>query len=103
MSTLQLRLTLLLGVFCGIVYFIVTGVMQYMQVGSVTGYVVMAVAIVFFQFLIGPKIVEWTMRVRYIKQEEAPEQRKTQMSLAAQWMVSPAVIRFQGNLNAVFF
>jgi len=33
-------------------------------------YLIISVGFMFIQYMIGPKIVEWTMRIRYIKREE---------------------------------
>ena len=62
-----------MGVFCALVFAVVTGVMQYLGTGSIALYIVVAAAIVFVQYLVGPKIIEWTMRVRYVTRKEAPE------------------------------
>jgi len=72
MNSLTLRLSLLMGLFFVIVYAVVTTLMQYMGVGSASAYIWIALGIVFFQYLIGPKIIEWTMHVRYVTREEAP-------------------------------
>jgi len=72
MNSLTLRLSLLMGLFFAIVYAAVSGLMQYMGGGSVSSYLFLAGGIVFVQYLIGPKIIEWTMHVRYVTREEAP-------------------------------
>jgi len=61
-----------MGLFFAIVYAAVSGLMQYMGGGSVSSYLFLAGGIVFVQYLIGPKIIEWTMHVRYVTREEAP-------------------------------
>jgi heat shock protein HtpX len=35
-------------------------------------YLVLSLVMMFVQYLLGPKIVEWSMRVRYVKREEYP-------------------------------
>jgi len=72
MNSLTLRLSLLMGLFFTIVYAVVTALMQYMGAGSASSYLMIALGIVFVQYLIGPKIIEWTMRVRYVTRDEAP-------------------------------
>jgi len=72
MIGLNLRLTLLLGVLFGIVYMVVAMVMAYMGVQSFGLYIAMAFGVMLLQYLIGPKIVEWSMRVKYLKREDSP-------------------------------
>jgi heat shock protein HtpX len=72
MFSLNLRMMMLVGILFGILYVIVTLFMQAMGVTSFSAYVVFAVFIMLIQYMIGPKIVEMTMRIRYIKREDYP-------------------------------
>ena len=72
MFSLQLRMWLLLAALFGIIYAVV--VMIGTSLGMANFYFYLALSGIFMviQYLIGPKIVEWTMGVRYIKREEEP-------------------------------
>jgi heat shock protein HtpX len=72
MTSLKLRMWLLTTILFGIVYMIVALLMRAMHVTNLYFYVVFACGITLFQYLIGPKIVEMSMRVTYLKREEAP-------------------------------
>jgi heat shock protein HtpX len=69
---LQLRMWLLLTVLFGIIYAVMVIIGNYMGLGNFYFYLVISLAIMLIQYMLGPKIVEWTMRVRYIKKEENP-------------------------------
>ncbi|MCD6539763.1 MAG: M48 family metalloprotease [Candidatus Omnitrophica bacterium] len=73
MWSLNLRLSLLLVLFFGLIYAIVVVFSYLLGITSFVFYVVLALFIMAFQYLIGPKIVEWTMRVKYVSREEAPQ------------------------------
>jgi len=70
MFFLHLRMWLLLTVLFGIVYAIVVMVGASMGISDFYLYLIISVGFMFIQYMIGPKIVEWTMRIRYIKREE---------------------------------
>ncbi len=73
MISLQLRMWLLLAALFGIVYAIV--VMIGTAAGVVNFYFYLAISLVFMfiQYMIGPKMVEWSMKIRYVKREDYPE------------------------------
>jgi len=72
MNTLTLRMVILLGLLFGIIYVIVTLFMSALGVTNFYFYLGFAFFIVFLQYIVGPKIVEMTMRVKYIKREDNP-------------------------------
>ena len=72
MFSLQLRMNLLLIAMFAVIYGIVTMAGTYMGVTNFYFYLILSFGIMFVQYLIGPKIIEWTMRVKYIKKEESP-------------------------------
>jgi heat shock protein HtpX len=72
MFFLQVRMWLLLTVLFAFIYAIIVMIGSYLGVGGFYFYLGISLAMMFLQYLIGPKIVEWTMRVRYIKREENP-------------------------------
>jgi heat shock protein HtpX len=72
MAFLQLRMMLLVAVLFAIVFAVVTLVGNYLGIHSFIFYFIAALGIMFVQFLLGPKIVEWTMRVKYVTRKEYP-------------------------------
>jgi heat shock protein HtpX len=54
---LQLRLYLLLGLMLGILYVVILGISRAIGAGSFIIYAVLAVGLVFLQYLIGPRMV----------------------------------------------
>jgi len=73
---LQLRLYLLVGVLFAILYSIIAAIGFLLGVQGMMYYVFLigfAVILVLIQFLIGPKTVEWSMKVKYVSEREYPE------------------------------
>ncbi len=73
MFFLKLRMWFLVAVLFSIVYAVIVMIGSYMGIGNFYFYLGVSLVMMFIQYLIGPKIVEWTMRVRYIKKEDNPE------------------------------
>lgn len=73
MLFLQLRMWLLLGLLFAIIYAVIVMVGTYLGVGDFYLYLLISVAMMLVQYALGPKIVEWTMQVRYIKREDSPQ------------------------------
>jgi heat shock protein HtpX len=64
---------LLLTILFGIIYAIIVVIgRSVLHVGDFSFYLIISLVMIFIQYMIGPKLVEWTMRVRYIKREENP-------------------------------
>ena len=72
MFSLQMRMMLLVAALFGIIYAVVVMVGSAMGVTSFYSYLFIALFFMFVQYMIGPKVVEWSMRVRYIKREDNP-------------------------------
>jgi len=81
---LQVRLYLLLGLMLAAIYGVVVGVGNAMGVGSLAVYAGIAAAFVFFQYMIGPRMVGWTMRVKYVTEKEQPKLHRMVAELAEQ-------------------
>ena len=64
---------LLLAALFGIVYAIVVMIGTSMGIVNFYFYLAISLGLMFIQFMIGPKIVEWTMRIRYVKRDDYPE------------------------------
>lgn len=73
MIGLNARLSILVAILFAIVFAIVSMIMNYLGVMDISMYVMIALVTIGFQYLIGPKIVEWTMGVEYIKENQYPE------------------------------
>lgn len=84
MSSLNLRMGLLLAALFAIVYAVVSMIAYSMGIGSFYFYLFLSLGIMLLQYLISPKLVEWTMRVRYVTRQEAPELHEMVESLARQ-------------------
>ncbi|MBU4373926.1 MAG: M48 family metalloprotease [Euryarchaeota archaeon] len=69
---LQIRLYLLLGLMFAIVYAMIAVVAGSMGVGTFMFYGVLASVMLLIQYLIGPKMVEWSMGIKYVSEAEYP-------------------------------
>ncbi|MBU0633770.1 MAG: M48 family metalloprotease [Candidatus Omnitrophica bacterium] len=70
MFFLNLRMYVLLALLFAFIYAIVSMIAHSLGIESFILYVVIAFVIIGIQYLLGPKLVEWSMRVRYIKEGE---------------------------------
>lgn len=82
MFALHTRMFLLIAVLFAIIYAVMVMVGTAMGVGSFYTYFIMALGMMFFQYMIGPKIIEWTMGIKYIKREDNPKLFKMVEDLA---------------------
>jgi len=73
MVYLKLRMYLLLAVLFGIIYAIVTVIGVSMGMNNFTMYLAVAFVMMFIQYMIGPKLVEWSMRVQYVDKTRFPQ------------------------------
>lgn len=73
MWALQLRMWLLVTLLFGIIYALIVIVgRSFLHVGDFSFYLIISIVMMLIQYMLGPKIVEWSMRVKYIKREEEP-------------------------------
>ena len=70
---LRLRLYLMLTVMFGIVYAVIVMIAHMMGVSGFIFYAVIAGGITLVQYMMGPKMVEWSMGIKYVSAAEAPE------------------------------
>jgi len=82
MFFLKLRMMLLVAILFAIVYAIVVMIGTYMGISNFYFYLIISLVMMFIQYMIGPKIVEWTMRVKYVKRAEYPRLFQMVESLA---------------------
>jgi heat shock protein HtpX len=80
---LQTRMFLLVVVIFGILYGIIVGIGTWMGAGSAITYLIIGFGILFLQFLIGPAIVGWTMRIKWVSEKEEPDLHRMVAELAA--------------------
>ena len=73
---------LLVVLLFAILYGVITGIGTWIGAGSVVFYIIIAFAFLGFQYLLSPSIVAWTMKVRWVSREEAPELHKMVAELA---------------------
>lgn len=70
---LQIKMWLLVVAMFAILYGVIAAIGTYMGLGSVLGYVVMAIGVSLFQYLIGPSMVTSMMKVKWVSPSEEPE------------------------------
>ena len=74
MFSLQMRMWLLLAALFAIIYALITMIGTAMGVYNFNFYLIISLGMMLIQYMIGPKMVEWTMRIRYLKdRSENPE------------------------------
>jgi len=64
-----LLVTLLFGIIYALVVVVGSSVLH---VGDFSFYLIISLVMMVIQYMLGPKLVEWSMRVKYIKREENP-------------------------------
>jgi len=64
---------LLLAILFGIIYAIVVVIGTSLGVTDFYFYLLVSIVMMFIQYLIGPKMVEWTMQVKYVTREQYPQ------------------------------
>ncbi|MDP3790979.1 MAG: zinc metalloprotease HtpX [Candidatus Omnitrophota bacterium] len=79
---LKLRMYLLMAVLFAIIYAIVSMVGVYLGVTNFYFYLGISLVMMLVQYMIGPKMVEWSMKVRYLKEGEYPQLQTMIRSLA---------------------
>lgn len=71
---LRLRMWLLLTILFGFIYAVLVVIgRSFFHIGGFNFYLVISVVMMAIQYMIGPKIVEWTMRVKYVSRREYPK------------------------------
>ncbi len=72
MLFLQLRMWFLLVALFGIIYAVTVMIGSYIGITDFYFYLILSLAMMFIQYMIGPKLVEWAMHIKYIKKTEHP-------------------------------
>jgi len=73
---------LLVALLFGILYGVIVGIGTWMGAGNAIWYIVLAVVFLGLQYLIAPSLVAWTMRVKWVSEQEAPELHQMVAELA---------------------
>ena len=79
---LKLRLYIIMAVLFAIVYGLVAFAASYMGISGFFFYGVLATVMMFIQYMIGPKMVEWSMGVHYVTESEYPALHRMVSELA---------------------
>ncbi len=70
---LKIRMWLLVTVLFGIIYALVAAVSYVLGISSFIFYGIIAFGFMILQYMIGPYIVQWSMKVKYVTEKEEPE------------------------------
>ncbi|MDD4362947.1 MAG: zinc metalloprotease HtpX [Atribacterota bacterium] len=79
---LQFKILILIALMFSILYGIIAGVGAYLGAGSINTYLILAIGITFFQYLIGPSLVSAMMKIKWVNETEEPELHKIVEELA---------------------
>jgi heat shock protein HtpX len=75
---------LLLTALFAIVYAVIVVIGRvFLHAGGFSFYLIISLVLMFIQYMLGPKIVEWSMRVKYIKRQDNPRLFQMVESLAS--------------------
>ena len=70
---LKFRMWLLVTILFAFIYAVAVVIGRtFFHVGDFWFYLIISAVMMFIQYMVGPKIVEWTMHVRYIKRQDNP-------------------------------
>jgi heat shock protein HtpX len=83
MRGLQVRMFLLTALLFAIVYAVIAAISYSLGVSNFYFYLIVSLVMMLIQYMLGPKIVDWSMRVRYIKPGEYPNIEGMVRNLAA--------------------
>lgn len=72
MFFLKLRMFLLVAALFAIIYALIVMIGSYLGISNFYFYLSLSLVMMFIQYMIGPRIVEWTMRVKYAKKQDYP-------------------------------
>ena len=78
----RIRLWLLMTVLFGIMYALIAVVASLLGITNIFFYGIVAFGFILLQYLIGPSIVGWSMKVKYVTEKEEPELHKMVAELA---------------------
>ena len=79
---LKIRMYLLVAVLFGVLYGVIVGVGSLLGIGGIIPYLVLAFVFLGVQYMVGPWLVAWTMKVKWVSEKEAPELHQMVAELA---------------------
>ena len=82
MWMLKLRMYILLAILFAIVYAVISMISYSLGIGNFYFYLILSIVMMLIQYMLGPKLVEWSMRVKYIKDDDFPHLHKMVKELA---------------------
>ncbi|MFC1658025.1 zinc metalloprotease HtpX [Candidatus Omnitrophota bacterium] len=82
MWSLKLRMYLLLVLLFAIIYAVVTVIGVNLGITNFYFYLILSLGLMFFQYMAGPKLVEWSMHVRYVDSRQHPQLHRMVEDLA---------------------
>ncbi|MBU1037513.1 MAG: M48 family metalloprotease [Candidatus Omnitrophica bacterium] len=82
MFSLRLRMMVATALLFAIMYAIIAMVSARAGISNFYFYLILSIVIMLIQYMMGPKIVEWSMKVKYIKDAEYPELHRMIKELA---------------------
>jgi heat shock protein HtpX len=72
MFMLRFKMMLLLTVLFAIIYMAITVISVSLGITNFYFFLMLSLFLMFIQYMLGPKIVEWSMRVKYVSENEQP-------------------------------
>jgi heat shock protein HtpX len=79
---LKIRMYLLVAVLFGILYGVIVGVGSLLGIGGMIPYLLLAFVFLGIQYMVGPWLVAWTMKVKWVSEKAAPELHQMVAELA---------------------
>ncbi len=73
MWALRLRMYLLTALLFAIIYAAISVISYSLGISNFSFYLILSFVMMFIQYMLGPTIVDWSMRVKYLKPGEYPE------------------------------
>ena len=73
MVSLQTRMFLLVAALFAIVYMIIVLIGTSMGYNDFYFYLIISLGLMWIQYMVGPKIIEWSMKLRYIERQDNPK------------------------------
>lgn len=83
MFGLRLRMWLLTAILFAVIYAVVSMIGYALGISNFYFYLILSLVMMFIQYMMGPTIIEWSMRVRYLKAGEYPKVQAMIKELAA--------------------
>lgn len=83
MFGLKLRMWLLTAILFAVIYAVVSMISYALGISNFYFYLILSLVMMFIQYMMGPTIIEWSMRVRYLKAGEYPKVQAMIKELAA--------------------